>query len=87
MVMISISAGKLDYNVVVLLSTQLDQNGVHGHEGTNGANDALSVNIVSSQRSNIKHTGAHPPTQYNTTDSKLAREGERMKDFVCLRIT
>ncbi|GJU29784.1 AP-2 complex subunit alpha-1-like protein [Tanacetum coccineum] len=39
------------------VSTQLDHNGVHGHEGTNGADDALALAAVENQESTVKPIG------------------------------
>ena len=36
------------------VSTQLDHNGVHGHEGTNGADDALALAPVENQESTVQ---------------------------------
>ncbi|PWA92873.1 alpha-adaptin [Artemisia annua] len=39
------------------VSTQLDHNGVHGHEGTNGADDALALAPVENQESTVQPIG------------------------------
>lgn len=36
------------------VSTQLDHNGVHGHEGTNGSDDALALAPVENQESTVQ---------------------------------